>query len=152
MSRVNVRTGRALVVFCASSFVLHLLWELAQMPLFAGGPPLYSRDCLLLCLRATATGDMFFMLLLYLALAAVHRNFSWLTDSPSYRHPATWFLMPFIGALLGIICEQWALATHRWQYGAMPLLPVLHVGVTPVLQMVIVPLIVLLITRRSVFS
>ena len=39
---------------------------------------------------------------------------------------------------------------HRWQYTeAMPLIPILHIGLTPVLQLLLIPLAVLLLTSRS---
>ncbi len=102
-----------------------------------------------MCLRAAATGDILFMFILWLTLCIVHRDIFWLGHHESYARRATWMLPPFIGALLGIICEQWALAAHRWQYAAMPLLPLLHVGVFPVLQMIVIPVLSLLIVSKS---
>ena len=46
-----------------------------------------------------------------------------------------------IGVLLAVSFELWAIyAVRRWEYGSMPLIPIIGVGITPVLQMVIVPL------------
>lgn len=55
----------------------------------------------------------------------------------AYSHPATWVIPALVGCLLAVSFELWAVyAVQRWQYGIMPLIPVIRVGVTPVLQMV----------------
>lgn len=44
----------------------------------------------------------------------------------------------FVGALtlFAIVLEKWALVTDRWAYtDAMPLLPFLHIGLTPAIQL-----------------
>lgn len=90
------------------------------------------------------------MLVIYATLAVVHRNPLWMNDQVTYTHPATWILTPFVGILLAVSFELWAVyVDHRWQYTeAMPLIPLLQVGFTPVLQMIIIPLIALLLTSR----
>lgn len=128
------------------SFLFHLLWENAQAPLY-GGYESFSQH-FPLCLRATATGDLFMMLLLYLVLALVHREGFWIEKKEVFSHPATWILPPFLGMLLATIIELRALVDHRWSYtDAMPILPFFPVGLTPVLQMAVVPLITLALLR-----
>jgi hypothetical protein len=62
--------------------------------------------------------------------------------------PATWTLPPLFGAMLVVAFELWAIyVVHRWEYGLMPLLPVVRVGLTPVLQMIVVPAITLFLCR-----
>lgn len=101
-----------------------------------------------MCLFATATGDMLFMLTLYLTLAVVHRNLCWVADRQTYAHPATWTVPPLVGILLAGNFELWAIyVSHRWSYGAMPVIPVLGVGLTPLLQMIVVPLATLMLCR-----
>lgn len=125
--------------YFGSSFVMHLLWENAQMPLFESGDNSFW-DNFLMCLSATATGDMIFMLTLYLTVAACHRNIWWVCDHSSYAHPATWIVPVVVGVLLAVSFELWAVhAVRRWQYSSMPEVPIIRVGVTPILQMIIVP-------------
>lgn len=103
-----------------------------------------------MCLFATATGDMLFMLTLYLAVAVIHLDPWWPADRKLYTHPATWVVPAVIGVLLAVAFELWAVhAVGRWAYGSMPLIPVLRVGVTPVLQMVVVPLLTLALSRAA---
>lgn len=139
---------RPLVVFFGAGFLLHLLWENAQAPLFQGYESFSQHFPI--CLKATATGDMLFMLVIYLILTLVHRDWWCLSNPKTYRHPATWLLPMIIGLLLAISFELWAVhVDHRWQYtGGMPLVPFMKIGITPVLQMAVLPLLVLLLTAH----
>jgi len=137
---MNSRPFVLLSVFIGSSFLMHLVWENAQMPLFEWGNH-SAWEVFKMCVVATVTGDMLFMLTLYLAVAVIHKKLWWLPDRSVYSHPATWMVPVLVGVLLAVSFELWAVHTvHRWQYGSMPLIPVLHVGVTPVLQMIFIPL------------
>ena len=63
------------------------------------------------------------------------------TDRSAFAHPATWIVPLVIGILLAVSFELWAVhAVNRWTYSSMPLVPIIHVGITPVLQMVFIPL------------
>jgi hypothetical protein len=127
-------------MFFGSSFVLHLIWEIAQMPLFESQDT-SARSVFAMCFFATVTGDMLFMLTIYLTMAIIHKDLCWLTDHRVYSHTATWIVPVVIGILLAISFEMWAVhVVHRWQYSSMPLVPLVQVGVTPVLQMIIIPL------------
>lgn len=44
-----------------------------------------------------------------------------------------------IGGILAVIIEKWGLSTGRWQYDEMPIIPILNIGLTPVLQMLVIP-------------
>ena len=53
---------------------------------------------------------------------------------------AEYVLIAAVGLSVAIAVEWNALASSRWQYsGRMPLLPGISVGLTPVLQMLILP-------------
>ena len=119
---------------------MHFAWELAQMPFFKSGEATFYEN-FRMCLFATATGDMLFMLTLHLTVAVIHRNGCWLTDRAVYSHPATWSVSILVGVLLAVSFELWAVyAVHRWEYGSsMPVVPIVRVGATPILQMIAVP-------------
>ena len=136
------------LLFFGASFLLHLLWENLQAPLYEGFTSF--RQHFGVCFRATITGDMLFMLTIYAALAVVHRDPLWVANRETYAHPTTWLIALLIGTLLAVSFELWAVhVDHRWQYAeAMPLMPIVHVGLTPVLQMLLVPPAVLLLTSR----
>lgn len=103
----------------------------------------------LICFKAT-WGDLLFMLAIYAALAIVHRDPFWTADRAVYVHPATWAISLLVGVLLSVSFELWTVyVDQRWQYTeAMPLIPILQIGLTPVLQMLIIPLVALLLTSR----
>ena len=134
-----------LIVYVGSSFLLHLLWENLHGPLYLVGttPPDTQR-----LLFATATGDMIFMLVIFAVLAMLHRDWLWVSKKTSYAKISTWIVAIAIGVLLGTSFELWAVhIDHRWTYAeAMPIIPVLGIGLSPVLQMVVVPVAVLAIT------
>mgnify|MGYP001562213277 FL=1 len=134
------------IVYIGGSTALHLLWENLQAPLYEGFVSFQQHFWI--CFKATS-GDLLFMLIIYAALAIAHRNPFWVAERSAYAHPATWIITLLLGALLAVSFELWAVyVDHRWQYAdAMPLLPILRIGLTPVLQMVFVPLIALLFTR-----
>lgn len=133
-------------IYFGTSFFLHLLWENLQAPLFAGYENFWQ--CFPICLKA-ATGDMLFMLFIFMTLAILHRNIFWLSNLSSYRHPATWILAIIIGILLAVSFELWAVfVDERWQYAQMPLLPILDIGITPVLQMMGIPSLAIFLTKK----
>lgn len=136
------------VAFFGVSFILHLAWEVAQMPLYVSPNRSFWED-FRMCLYATATGDMLFMLTLYLTIAVIHQDFWWPMHRVIYAHPGTWVVPVLVGVLLAVSFELWAIhAARRWEYDSMPMIPVLHVGLTPVLQMILIPLATLSICRR----
>ena len=137
----------SIALFFGASFVLHLLWENMQAPLYVGF--ISFREHFLVCLRA-AWGDMLFMLIIYAVLAIVQKNIWWLTDAHAYAQAATWLIAIFLGIVLAVSFELWAVyIALRWQYAsAMPIIPIIRVGLTPVLQMLMIPVSTLFITSR----
>ncbi len=134
----------SVAAFFGASFLLHLTWENLQSPLYSCFATSSFLQCFWICLKATVTGDMLFMLTIYVALAFVHRDPFWIADRSVFVHLATWVLAVLVGVLLGISFELWAIhVSHRWTYAGMPIIPVLRIGITPVLQMIVVPLLTL---------
>lgn len=142
MTSVPANRWLSVSLFFVSSFLLHLLWENLQAPLYEGFESFGQHFWI--CFWGTR-GDLLMMLAIYAALAVVHRDLFWVADRSSYAHPATWILAPLIGALLAVNSELRAVyVNHLWEYTeAMPLLPVVRVGLTPLLQMIVVPLLTL---------
>ena len=80
------------------------------------------------------------------ALAAPFLSLSWL------RARLWLFIIPAVFFAVGL--EWWALETGRWEYtAAMPLIPFLHVGLTPAIQLALTGLLALLAGQkyRAVF-
>jgi hypothetical protein len=148
MTTKHVTPFWPLVAYFGGSFMLHLVWEIGQMPLYRSTSESFWQD-FRMCLFATATGDMLFMLTLYLTVAVMHKKLAWLSDESSFAHPATWLIPVLVGLLLATSFELWAVyAARRWEYDTMPLVPILKVGITPLLQMIVIPVAITAVCRR----
>ena len=113
---------------------INLLWEMAQMGLFASTGS-WIRDSAG-CVRASL-GDGGMVLGIYAVGALVFRRLDW------FRRPgvAGYAVMLTIGVILAAAFEMFALRSGRWAYtGSMPRLPLAGgLGLLPMLQMMILP-------------
>lgn len=136
-----------LSAYFGGSFLLHLLWENLQAPLYAGY--LSFTQHFWICFRA-AWGDLVFMAIIYAMIAFMYQDIFWITDKKVLCRPVAWISVILIGIALAIGFEEWAiLIAHRWSYSpSMPLLPLINVGLTPVAQMVVIPPVSLLFSTR----
>ena len=124
---------RLAALFVISALV-NLPWEVAQMPLYAeeGSWLEFVLHCLI-----PSLGDGFIVILIF-CVGWVARGRSDWTDQPNW--PA-YALMLMTGFSIAVMIEWLGFyVLKRWGYTAsMPLLPVLGIGVVPVLQMLILP-------------
>ena len=132
-----------------SAFLLNLVWELAQVPLYRGLPSEAHWAAIQRCGRATL-GDAAIAVVAFWAVAAAARWRRWITA------PASVQVMGFVGvALVMTTILEW-LATHverRWDYApGMPLVPLLGIGLAPVLQWMVLPPLVVWFVRRQLTS
>lgn len=119
------------------AFALHFAWEMTHAKWFATMNELPFRTATAWCLRA-ALSDVVIAAASYLAAAAAARNASW-PRSPRALSVAIYFA---VGLAITVAVERWALAAGRWRYeAAMP--TVGGIGVTPLLQWIVVPAITL---------
>lgn len=113
------------------SFAFQFTWELAQSPLYT-----CSGDgvrCFWICFRATL-GDLGITLVLF----GVHQKVPSLLG------------MALIGAVIAAAIEKISLLMERWTYlETMPTLPILDVGITPVLQMALIPPLIFYILKKN---
>ena len=137
---------RPLLPFVALAICLaaiaHFLWEAAQLPLYTlwrSGTP---REIAFAIFHCTG-GDILITTLTLAAAAALARIFCW--------RPFGWRIV-FTAIALGAgytIFSEWLNVEIRrsWSYAAaMPVLPWLGTGLTPLLQWVIVPSLALAVT------
>ena len=113
----------------AAAFVLNLVWENVAAPLYNGytGPAAHFARCLV----ATG-GDLVLTLLIYLLVAAVRRDVLWIRDAQA----GDFILVAALGLATDALTEWWGLAAGRWSYApTMPIVPLLHVGLTPFVQL-----------------
>ncbi len=115
------------------SFILNLIWENAQAPLYAGYAGFVEHFPI--CLNATL-GDVAMNLIVYAIIALIFRNPYWI-ETMSWK---SLLLAIALGTLLGAGVEQFLIAIHRWSYAPnMPILPIINLGFTPLVQMALLP-------------
>ncbi|MEW5889476.1 MAG: hypothetical protein AB1768_10605 [Pseudomonadota bacterium] len=134
-----------LVRYAPTLAVLNLAWELMQLPLYALWHEALPRTIAYAVLHCTAGDVLIGMLALLTALVA--------TRAGAYRR-WHWQRIGVITVVLGIAYtafSEWrnALLLGHWTYTpAMPVLPLVPIGVAPLLQWTLVPPAALGLARR----
>lgn len=131
--------------YFAASLAGHLVWEVVQLPLYT----IFRNESLAGIAFAVAhctAGDLLIAgsALLVALLCAGH------ADWPARRHRRVATLTVVLGVCYTLYSE-WFNTTvrHAWAYtDAMPLLPVIEIGLTPVLQWLAIPAIALGVAAR----
>ncbi len=128
------------------AFLLNLLWEGIQAPLFVFEQqfsPFLLSGCLLFCSGV----DVIMTLTAYWVLSVAVRDRYWFLLK-KLRH---WFSFVSIGLILALVSEYTAIHYRTlWQYSErMPVVPGLDIGLTPLLQWLILPPIVLVLLARA---
>ena len=121
-------------------------WELAQASFFNG---MSNGGVAWVHCLGSALGDGVITLMVYLVGGALYRSWSW-----SYRMSMQKYMtVAVIGFVVGATIEWIALnVLHRWSYAwNMPVVPLLHLGIFPLLQMVfLLPIIFFLASRYRI--
>lgn len=128
------KTLSRLAVLFVISVLLNFPWEVAQMPLYVedGSWFEFALHCII-----PSLGDGLIVMFIF-CVGWVARGRSDWADQPD---AAAYMLMLITGFCVAVVVE-WVgfYGLKRWSYTvSMPLLPVLSIGVVPVLQMLILP-------------
>jgi len=124
-----MRTGKQIIYLSLTAFILHVIWENAQAPLFQGYTSFSQHFSA--CLFGTV-GDVAITLFVYVLVALLKNDFNWIA-SLNKKDIA---VLAVIGFLIAVGIEWRAVLFGRWAYNdAMPLLPYLKVGLSPIIQM-----------------
>ena len=136
---------KALVVFVLFTFLFHFAWEILQAPLFANMPTRSHWQATMVCLKATF-GDVAIALLCFAGAALWDQKLSWYI-TPSAGAIASYF---GTGVLITVAFEWYAVhKMGRWAYSdLMPIIPILKVGLAPVMQWIFLPAAVLFFLQR----
>lgn len=154
--RVGPNVGRALggvtdtpeFNVAAFALLLNFAWEILQAPLFVGMAEMPHAQVTKACLQATV-GDAVIMLLAYGVVAVVVRSRSWILASKG------WQLSLFVAIGVSITAGIEWLATRghwmaSWNYlPTMPLVPGTDIGLVPLLQWIVLPLLTVWFVRRQ---
>lgn len=124
---------------------LELLWEIAQFPLYTVWYE-QSWTYILYSLLHCTFGDLLILLIAYEAVALAHRNRRWFV-----AHPLSGGLaFTLLGVGYTIYSEIKNVRIEQtWGYTAhMPIVPLLGVGLAPLLQWVVIPPLLIGLLRK----
>jgi hypothetical protein len=129
------------------SFLLHFVWEFWQAPTYAGMIEMNHWEGIKLCTAATF-GDVGFALTAFWVTSAIARSRHWFLD------PGAALMALYIGVGIALTVGfeyYYTNITLRWTYSElMPLVPPFGTGLSPLLQWLTIPPIVVWLARRFV--
>lgn len=118
------------------AFVFNFIWEVAQGPLYKGYE--YDWQHISFCALASVA-DMLMVLILLFLFGLIYNNVFWTKNFTTFRV----VILMLAGGVGAIIAEVWHSSRGDWAYTeSMPLIPWVEVGISPVLQFTILPLII----------
>ncbi len=123
------------------AFLLNYGWELSHCTLYKG----FVYDGAHVAFLALASlADTIMALLLYFGFALIYRQGFWIHRVTGLRI----FWLMLVGGLGATVSELAHLSAGNWSYTKdMPLLPGIGVGLTPVLQFTILPILIYSLSR-----
>ena len=114
---------------------LNLFWEIVQLPLYTIWKTGSTQDIIIAIIHCTAGDVVIAVTALVLALMLLGKS-----DWPKQRHLSISVLAVCIGLIYTIYSEQLNIANQAWAYSdLMPIIPWLEVGITPILQWILIP-------------
>ncbi|MDZ4308139.1 hypothetical protein [Allopontixanthobacter sp.] len=131
------------------SFVLHFVWEFVQVPTYSGMAELPHWEAIKLCMSATF-GDVGFALIAFWLASLAARSRDWILRPT--RFPAAIFVAVGIALTVGFE-YYYTNVSLRWTYSdLMPLVPPFGTGLSPLLQWIVIPPIVIGLTPRHLLG
>ena len=127
------------------SFPMHFTWEFLQAPLFRNMQDATHMYGIRICLQATL-GDLVIALIAFWVASFLAGTRHWAAQ-PNRRATAAWISM---GVAVTVVLEFYSTeVAERWAYDVSMLrLPVIGTGLSPLLQWIFVPMLVLWYLRR----
>lgn len=126
-----IKTGKQIIYLSLIAFVLHVIWENTQAPLFQGYASFVAHFPI--CFIGTV-GDVAITLFVYFIIALLKNDFNWIVT----LNKKDIVVLAVIGFLIAMGIEWRALLEGRWAYAeAMPIIPYLKVGLAPIIQMIL---------------
>lgn len=134
---------RQLAAWMTLAFFLHLVWEVAHLPLYTLAA---DGDCVRIALYVLhcTLGDVFIAAATFLAPAFVWRRVDWYRSQPLAGSAV------MIGlALSYTAASEWFNVYYRAAWAYAPSMPTMGgIGVTPLLQWIVVPVLMVVAMRR----
>ena len=136
--------NRFVITTILLAFFFNVSWEILQMPLFKGA--VYDWQHIMFCVLASVA-DFIMILIIYFGFALIYKNAFWVKNLKTNRI----ILLLLTGGIGAALAEVWQLSIGTWSYAsAMPLIPVVNVGLSPVLQFMILPILIYRLSFKMV--
>jgi len=136
--------GHYIIALAVMAFLVNFIWELAQGPFYEGFE--YDWKHISFCALASVA-DMLMVLILLFGFGLVYKNVYWIIEMGASKTLA----LIFFGTTGAILAELWHTIRGDWLYAkTMPLLPMVDVGLSPVLQFMVLPWLVFFIGGKSI--
>ncbi len=124
------------------AFLFNLAWEVPHSLLYKTTTEMSVEQYVPKILRASG-GDIIMILLIFLGISLYNKSLNWQLNQKNM------LLSILFGIVIAVTFEVYAQHTNRFEYlSKMPLIPLFNVGVTPVLQMVVTPLVTFFLVNR----
>ncbi len=124
------------LIISVLAFLFNIVWELAQAPLYKGytGNLQHTAFCIL-----ASVSDAVMVLLIYFGFALIYKNLFW-ADNLTWQRIS---MIMIIGGIGAILIEVEHISSGSWAYAkTMPIIPIVKVGLFPVLQFMVLPVII----------
>ena len=126
------------------AFVLQWLWEVLQMPAYAGFTEQPWEKALAGCTMA-AVADVGATALAYGIVALKNRDQRW----GLHASPVDYVMTALVGGLMAVGVEAFAVRAGTWSYAStMPVFPGTELGLLPLLQFVVLIPLAIVVTRH----
>jgi len=127
--------ARAYLTLAAVAFLLHIAWEKLHIVLYTGYETL---EGVLPVFVLATLGDCLYTLAAVAFIGILRGSLVWFMNASRQDY----FLLAVMGFCIALMVEYKAAYLDRWDYTElMPIVPLLNVGLSPVLQMtVLLPL------------
>ena len=130
------------------ALLLNFAWEILQSPFYVGMADMPHAQVTQACLQATV-GDAVIMLFGYGVVAVAAKSRGWIVAATG------WQLLLFVA--VGVVitaCIEWLAVSGYWLVSwtyapSMPLVPGTRIGLVPLLQWVVLPLLTVWFVRRQ---
>ncbi|MDZ7846505.1 MAG: hypothetical protein U5L96_06925 [Owenweeksia sp.] len=131
-----------LTLIGSQAFFLNWGWEVAQGPLYQDFD--YNPVSISFCALASVA-DMLMVYVLLFGFGLIYKDVYWLQKLTGARI----FLLVLVGGTGAILAEIRHTSSGNWYYAdAMPLLPMVGVGLSPVLQFTLLPVLIFWLTGK----
>lgn len=137
-----IKKSLLLLYISVIGFLLNLMWENVQAPLFAGYEGFWQHFST--CLWATVV-DVLIIISFWALFASYYKDPFWIKNI-SWKEI---LVLLFLGGAVAIGFEQVAIAAEMWSYtNDMPVVPFLATGLSPLLQMMLLPILTFWLSSR----